>query len=417
MAWALPAYDPQAFTQHWLRNHVLLKAVHLVALGQLGLLFLAVQAQALPVLFHQPQPAKKWPLLLGLGLWIFGVLSLVAFFAGWRNPALLGAAWVCLALAWFLLYLRAGSLRAQSESAGFAWNGLGPAFLYLALMLVLGGAMAWNLIHPVLESDVLSNLQLHVHLGLWGFAGMAIFGFLPKLLRLFQGSVGYAGWPLNYCLSAVHGSLALLLGIWLGWLRRDWAGIAGWGLLLAAFLFAWQLTLLLVKAKKSSINSSLLAQVAGLIFLLAAAAWDARLLNQSAPWQEHAAALALGMGGFINLTLLGTTQRISAVLAWFQRFYDLAKTHQVPTAWELAHPALAWAVTPLQALAAAALAWGLLRGDAVWIRMAGLSGVVAHALTLALSVGALRRGQARPWPNGKNPFIEWVAEQEAKNPA
>jgi hypothetical protein len=409
-AWSYAAYAPEAFTQHWLRNRIVLKAVHSLALGQLGLLFLGVGVQALPVLFHSPKAdalLSSW----GLALWALGVLLLVSFFAGWRHMGLLLATLLTLGIGWALLHLQARAVAAMGEGRSFAWSGLGPAFLYLGLMLLLGGAMAVGLLSPLLPQDPLASLRLHVHLGLWGFAALAIFGFLPKLLRLFQASVGYAGWPLRGVFGFVHAALALLTAQWLGW-AGAWAAAAAGALLLpAALLFALQLVLLLRAAKARRLDSSLALQGTGLLFLLAAAVLDAALLARGGSWQAQAAAVALGLGGFISLVLLGTVQRICAVLAWFQRFYRDAQTHAVPTAWDLVHPGLAWSVLPLQAFAAAALAWGLWEGDAVLVFWAGISGCMAQLLTAALAWRALRWGRATPFPDGQNPFEDWAREQ------
>jgi hypothetical protein len=408
-AWSYAIYDPNAFTQHWLRNHIVLKSVHSLALGQLGLIFLAVSAQAGPVLFHVPQ-SNQGIALWGQGLWALGVLLLVSFFAGWRQGAVLAACLGALGLAWGLLNLQARAVAGQGQARSFAWQGLGPAFLYLGLMVLLGGAMAWGLLTPVLPQDPLASLQLHVHVGLWGFAALAIFGFLPKLLRLFQASTGYAGWPLKLCFKAVHLGLALLLGRWLGapaWVETA----AGAALLTAALAFALQLALLLKAARSPRLDSSLAAQLGGVVFLLAAAGLDAWLLTVGGSWQAQAAAVTLALGGFVSLVLLGTLQRICAVLAWFQRFYQAAKSSAVPTAWDLAHPAWAWSLLPLQAAAAAGLAYGIWRGDAGWVRFAGISGCLAQLAAAALAIGALTRGKAQPFPDGQNPYEEWARQQ------
>jgi hypothetical protein len=109
--------------------------------------------------------------------------------------------------------------------------------------------------------------------------------------------------------------------------------------------------------------------------------------------------------------LLGTLQRICAVLAWFQRFFLKAMRQQVPTAWDLVPPPLAWSLLPLQAGAAACLALGLGLGSAAWIRAGGLLGCGAHLSFLALVLGVLTRGRSLPFPDGVNPYQEWVRSQ------
>ena len=146
--------------------------------------------------------------------------------------------------------------------------------------------------------------------------------------------------------------------------------------------------------------------------LVVAAVLDCSLLSREGDWRAQAATLALGLGGFVNLVTLGTLQRIGAVLAWFQRFYESAKTLQVPTAWDLANPWLAWSALPLQAGAAGILALGLWKGEAGLIQMGGGLGCLAQLSAMALAFGCLTRGKAAPFPDGVNPFEEWAREQQ-----
>ena len=361
-AWAYPLFFSDRINLHWMRNAAVLKAVHCLTLGQLGLLFLAVLVQAVPVLFHRPQASVRVS-LAGQILWGLGVLGLISYFAGWRTLLVLVVTLSALMAGATILWLQARAIVAAGTGRTIAWQGLGPAFLYLGFMLVLGAAMAWGLIKPGLPQDPLQTLQLHIHVGLWGFAGLAIFGFLPKLLRLFQSSTGYATWPQRTSFVAVHGGLGLLFVRWLGYLPREFETLAGLALLLAALLFAFQISLLLFRARARRLDSSLALQLSGVVFLLVAASLDAWLLAGHGTWRQEAATVVLGLGGFISLTLLGTLQRICAVLGWFQRFYEAAKTHAVPTAWELIHPKLAWSILPLQSGAASLLAGGLWTGN------------------------------------------------------
>jgi len=417
LAWSLAAWRPEDFCGHWLRNATVLAALHAVALGQLGLLILTVSVQALPVLFHQPQHVQRRGALAGPWLWAAGSALAIAFLAGARSALLLGAGLACLAAGWCLGFHRALGAVAKLGGAqpSFAWEGLGPALLCLGLQVLLGGALAAGLLHPLLPQDPLASLQLHVHLGLWGVAALSLFGFLPKLLRLFQASVGYASWPLRPSFALVQAGLALLFLRWLGW--PSWLGpwaetAAGLCFLAGAGLHALLLAYLLKAARARRLDSSLAAQLSGVGFLLAAAALDAWLLAGHGGWREQAACVALGLGGYLSLSLLGSLQRINAVLGWFQRFYEAALTQSVPTAWDLVPPGLAWSQTPLQSAAALSLAFGLWRGDAAWIRVAGVSGALAQGAAIGLAVGALTRGRAQPWHDGVNPYAEWSVEQE-----
>src|SRR5665213_786639 len=75
--------------------------------------------------------------------------------------------------------------------------------------------MAYGLLEPVLPQTPMATLNLHVHVALAGFAGLAIFAILPKLLRLFLGAKGYPVWPARLSTLGVH---AGLLSRFAGWL-------------------------------------------------------------------------------------------------------------------------------------------------------------------------------------------------------
>ncbi|MGH7442096.1 MAG: hypothetical protein ACREKE_05415, partial [bacterium] len=187
----LMAWQPTAFTEHFFRNPWMLAAVHLTSVGWLATLFLAVTMQALCVLLHRPQ-AKATAGILGLALFYAGALALVAFLAAWRGPYVLGAALAGLGLGYGLSCRRSWALSRGFPARTRAWSGLVWAHVYLGGVLLLGALMAVGLFRqPVLSQAPQSTLDLHLHLALVGFAGLAILGLLPKLLRLFLGATKY----------------------------------------------------------------------------------------------------------------------------------------------------------------------------------------------------------------------------------
>lgn len=400
---ALLVWSPEAFTLHYFRQPLVLVAVHLSTLGFLGLVFLAVSTQALSVLLHQPRAAFGRS-LAALAAFGCGVLGLLAYFGAWRQITALGLALVGLWAGFSYLALHAGRLARGSEVGTTAWQGLRNAFAYLGLLLLLGSLMGVGLLQPLLPQDPLDTLRLHVHLGLWGFAAMAIFGLLPKLLRLFQGAKGYASWPQRAAFAGIHAGLALELAAWL----RPGLGLealAAAVFMAAGLAFVGQLALLLRAGRKSLLNSSLLTQGLAVVCLLLAAALDLRLSLQPGTWQAQAAAFYLGLVGFVGGSIVGTLQRIGAILSWFQRFYEPEPTQVVPMAWELIDPRLAYAVPLLHFGGVACGAVGLWHGQAFWIRSGGILGLGALLATLGLLALSRVRGKAEPFPGGVNPYL------------
>ena len=399
----LLAIRPGAFTLHYFRNPWMLAAVHLSSLGWLGTLFLAVLLQAQAVLSHQAQPRARrgWA---GPYLFHAGALGLVVYLAGWREAPLLLASLAGLVGGYAVSAARVYRLAPPQAVPGNAWPGLVAALAYLGLLLLLGALMACGLLRPCLPQDPLATLGLHIHLALAGFAGLAILGLLPKLLRLFLGASRYPVWPSRWAGRAVHAGLALHVA---GWILGSVGLVQAATVLLfgAALGLCAQVLLLAGKATKPRFNSSFVLQGSAQGWLLVAAGLDLWLAFRPPQPRLAAAAVDLALFGWIGGTLLGTIQRVSAVLAWFQRFYENPPQHRVPTAWELVDPRLAWAAAGLHPLAVAAGGLGLAWGDAALIRGAGVAGAASLLCTVAVAGLSLRRGQKEDFTDGMNPYL------------
>ena len=284
------------------------------------------------MLLHRPKAGLVIS-VAGQVLFFVGAMALVAFLAGWRVLALLATALAGLGLGYGLLAWQARKLSQATLVKTTAWHGLKSAYLYLGGFLALGAAMACGLLRPVLPQPPLATLGFHIHLAVAGFAGLAIVGMLPKLLRLFLGAMGYATLPGKMAAGGIHAGLWLYLA---GWLSDNHllVVLATAALAVAAASFALQLVLLAGAASKPLLNSSFVAQGVAVVWLLAAAGLDVDLALLGGPWRLAEAAVYLALFGWIGGTILGTAQRIVAVLAWFQRFHEDPPAHQVPTAWE-----------------------------------------------------------------------------------
>lgn len=388
------ALRPQAFTLHYLRNPTVLVAVHLTTLGFLATLFLAITVQALSVLFHRPH---AWPALSawGEGLFLGGAWSLAAFLGGWGGWWTMGAGVAGMSLGLWLLGKQAFTLARVSDTGTVAWTGLKWAYIYLGCMLLLGMLMAHGLLLPLplLPQDPMDSIRFHAHLGLWGFAGLAIFGMMPKLLRLFQGSTGYEGWPLGLAFTAVHAGIALSLMDWLGGgeaVRKA----AAMAFSLGALGFAGQILLLTQAARKLKFDSSFSTQLLAVLCMLLAAGLDLWITFQGGDWRQGAAALYLALVGCVGGAIMGTLQRVVGVLSWYGRFWEASMRVSVPTAWDLVDPRLAWSVPVLHAAGTVCGFFGIWMGEAGLIRWGGWLGSGALAATLALAGLSRCRGQA-----------------------
>lgn len=392
---AVLAWQPEAFVQHPFRQPWVLVAVHLTSLGFFGLIFLSVALQAISVLHHRPR-SLAWPHFAGPSAFALGVLGLLSFFAGARTVERLAFSMAALGsgygwVAWQWLRSVRGQPMNTAPKRGANW-----AFMALGAMIVLGACMACGLLGHPLPLDPFAVLQWHIHLGLAGFAGLAILGLLPKLLRLFQKSKGYPTWPTSIAFAMIF--IGLLGETTFAFHPDSSLGVASAASFLAAALaYALQLFYLLRQGLKRGVESSLALQVLATAWLLIAVGLDLRHSLGRGDWHLAMAAVYAGLFGWIGGMILGTLQKITAILAWMQRFFDRSTDHAVPTAWQLIDPRLAWSVVIFHSAASLCGLVGILRSAPLFIQAAGWTGMAAMATTLALVLNALRRGEARPF--------------------
>jgi hypothetical protein len=391
---ALLVLRPAEFSGHPFRRPWVLASVHLTSLGLLGLLFLIVLLNAAGVLHHrnvsESAEAKAGP-------WLFatGAVSLACFFGAYRSPWLLGFALAALAAGYAATFAAlARQLRGVLYNTD-AKRGSAQGLVALGVVLLLGAAMAPGLLGQPLPFDALAVLRFHIHLGLAGFAGLALAGLLPKLLRLFQGSTGYWTGPTRVTFMAVHAGLCLEAAA-IVWPRPSLPPLASACFLTAALAHTLQIGLLLRKARKRRFDSSLSLQLAALLWLQTAAGLGLAY-SLGGAWRLAAAATYAALFGWVGGSILGTLQRVVAVLAWFQRFYAHSATQAVPTAWELIHPGLAWAAGGLHLAAAGAGVLGLLNASKAALFLSGCCGAASILATVLLVAGAHKRGRARPF--------------------
>jgi hypothetical protein len=348
-AQGLIAVAAPAFAQHWFRQPVVLLAVHLGTLGMLLLTLMAVLTQFMPMLLGQSFAFERViaPLLVFLALAVLGVW---AFLAGLRDS---GLAWgaglsVCAAAAAFGVlalpaFIHGGVTHRLSRAT------LASALFYLFFTVLLGSLLAQGLVHPpLIQGDPFALIALHLHLGLFGFGCLAVFGVSYELLPMFnlaKGVVWRSGW-----LALGFGHLGLLL-LALRTLGPPWAEALGsawaWPLAASVLAYLWQVRQLLAKALRRHLEAN------GVQFRLA---WTALglvvplglVLAVSDALQPglHAAYVYLLLYGFLGGAIFSQLQKIGPLLAWYDRFAPLAGTAAVPSAAQLLQPQLAWA-TPI----------------------------------------------------------------------
>ena len=406
-AQALLALAPQAFTEHWFRQPTVLVALHLTALGFVGILVLGVLTQLLPMLLGRGLGSTA---LVGAALALFGLgmAVLLGVFAGWRDPVpalaaglglVLGSG-VALVMAWPAL-IHAGPNQRLCRAT------LASSMFYLVVTAGLGTLIAHGLVtEPWLASNPLELLRFHAHLGLVGFGCLMVFAVSYELLPMFNLAKGYAQGPGWAALVLVHLGLAglgLTAFDLLG--PKDWCPIFEALLAFGCLAYVVQVLLIQLKAFRRQVDASVWLFGLACLSLVAAAGAGAALACQAAPAPGAvAAAVYVLLFGFLGGAILSQVQKIVPLMAWVDRFSDHAGKAQVPIAGQLLSKPLAWPALPLHGAVLLCGTVGLALGSAAWLRWSGGFGVILFLDQVLLVSRAAGGEKSARWPFHRCPF-------------
>ena len=398
----LMALHPLAFAEHWFRQPTVLLAVHLSTLGFLGVLVLGVLTQFMPMLLGR---ALGSALGAAACLAIFALSALLLFvhFGLWRSSPLAWAAagGVLLSLAGFAA-LASGALFGGGVTHRLSRATLASALGYLLFAVGLGTLLAQGLLGPsLIDTPPLAQLQLHLHLGLFGFGALVLFGVSYELLPMFNLARGYPSWPGWASLALAHIGLLCLAAQVLGVCTEPAALHGAWGvsLALSALLYVVQVLLITHKAMRRQVDASIWALRLAWAWLLLSAAWGlALLLGPETGPGAQAAYIYLGLFGFLGGAIFSQLQKIVPLLSWYDRFAALAGKAVVPTSAQLLDARLAWGGLALHSAATLVGTVALASGAVGGIRLAGSLGCAAFACTIAQVLLCRFGGKALPLP-------------------
>lgn len=395
-AQALIAYAAEDFAQHWFRQPMVLLAVHLGTLGFLVPLVFGVLTQFMPMLLGRTFAYERaLPYLLGfLGLAVAGVWL---YLGGWREGGLAWGAGLSVTavvaafgtLAWPAIVYGGISHRLSRAT-------LASSFFYLFWTVLLGSFLAQGLIQPpLIAGEAFSLIALHLHLGLFGFGSLAVFGVSYELLPMFNLAKGvpwFWGWV---ALSFAH--LGMIF-ITLATLGPAWAVVLGhaWPLCLALSVasYLWQIRVLLAQAMRRKREANGVQFRVAWAFLALTTLLGLTLSFQAQPTLgAHAAYVYLLLFGFLGGAIFSQLQKIVPLLSWYDRFAPYAGRSGVPTAAQLLDERLAWATPFLHGATVLCGALGLLLSLTWLIRLSGLLGSLFFGAQAVLMLGSRVRGK------------------------
>lgn len=301
---------------------------HLFTLGWITTSILGALYQFLPVALGTSIHSTRVAYLT-FGLHVPGLALLVTGLVTGRSGFLVaGAAGLSSGLLLF-----AGNLALTLRAAvrgGLTRRALTAAAVFLAVTVVLGGALSGNLHWGYLGGDRILALAVHVHVASLGWVLLVIVGVAGRLLPMFLLSHGAPEWPgeAAFWLLTV-GVGMLVVGHHGPWLPAVLAAALTSGAGVAAFLL--QVFLFYRRSRKPTVDPGMRLAAAGCLFIALSLALAPFALGVGVRSPRLATAYvgSLIVGGFTPF-VAGHFYKILPFLTWFHRFGPLAGEREVP---------------------------------------------------------------------------------------
>lgn len=373
---------------------------HTVTLGWITLTIMGASYQLVPIVLERPiwsERLARWQFLAMTG----GIVGMVGHFSIGERVGLLWAAGVTgLGVAMHLVNITL-SIRGLARWT-FTARLMAIALTGLALTVAFGVALATDRVWKFLPGPFFPTLHAHFHLALLGWIMPVVLGVAARVYPMFLLAAEPEGWPGRVQLWGVGAGVPLVA---VG-LLASWALVVAGALAVtaaAAGHLYWVVGMVRSR-KRPALDWGLRLALTGTAFLAAGALMGLALafdfISGPRPGLAYA---ALGLGGWVSLTMIGMMLKIVPFLVWYRAYAPLVGKATVPTLAQLSWPAAErlayWLLTGGVTLLAGALA----AGDAAWIRLAGAAlaaGALAFVATLARVLHHLAPCAARRRPRG-----------------
>jgi len=369
---------------------------HTVTLGWITLAMMGASYQLVPMLLGRPiwsERLARWQ----FAMLVAGVVGLAAHFYIAEFSGMLWAAGIVGAGIGAHAVNVAVSLRGLARVT-FTVRLFAMGLAGLVLTLGFGALLATDRVVKILPAaGFFPTLHAHFHLALLGWVMPVVLGVTARVYPVFLLAGEPAGWP-------GHAQLwGLLLGVptlTLGILASP--ALVRVGALLVASAVAghaaWVLEIVRSR-RRPALDWGLRFVLTGAAFLLPASALGLGLAFDVVGGPRPTLAyVALALGGWISLTIVGMMLKIVPVLVWYRVYAPHIGRTQAPPLKELGWPAVEglawWLLTGGMVGLAAALA----AGNAWWIGAAGTVvtlGALAFGATLAATLHHLSPHAAR----------------------
>jgi hypothetical protein len=303
---------------------------HLFTLGWITTSIMGALYQLLPVVLGREirwLSVARLTLCLhapGVALFVMGLVTV--------RPALtiVGASAVSIGVVLFAVNVGATLRRARPRDP--TWWALASAVFFLVGTMVLGGAMAANLVWPYMAAERLVALVTHLHVGLVGWALLAVVGVAQKLLPMFLLSPEATDGRVPVALLSV-GTMTLFSLHHAPW---SWArSLPAMIMVVGMAAFFRQALGFYRQRKRRDLDPGLRLAAAALCLLAVATAMGGVLALTGFTGPNIVVA-------YVGSIILGVTLFVAAIyykivpfLVWYHRFAPLAGRGPVPTVADL----------------------------------------------------------------------------------
>lgn len=397
---ATAAFVVAAATVPWLASELaghyyqprVLALTHTVTLGWITLAIMGASYQLVPIVLQRPVWSVRVA-RLQLALMLVGVSGMIAhfFIAEWSG-LVWGAGLVMLGIAAHVVNIGMalrGVERGTLTSRLFAF-----ALAGVAATAAVGLALGVDRLVPFIPLGFFARLHAHVHLALLGWILPMVLGVGARVFPIFLQAPAPTGWRLRVQLwGLVAGVPVTVAGVATSTSVLTVAGAIGVGAAVMGHLAS--LVGMARADRRPPLDGALRFVLTGAAALAVATVMGLGFAFDLLDGPRLGLAyVALVLGGWISLTIIGMMLKIVPFLVWYRVYAPLAGRAPVPTLAELSWPWPERCAYVLLTIGTAALAAAAAAGDVGWIRAAGFV-TGAGALAFALAVGAPLRHLGR----------------------
>lgn len=323
----LPFVAPQALLAPGF-PHVLALA-HIATLGWLTMTIMGASLQLVPVIVVSPlRGARLWP--AQYPVYLLGVSLMVSGFWFTRTPLLIagGVLVVCAALHYAGIMF-ATLLGASTRPLSVRY--LMASVSYLCVVVTLGLTAALNFQFGFLGAAANRLLLAHITLGVIGWLTTTLMGVSYTLMPMFalvHGQSDVAGRRIFILLNV--GVIGLAAGFALSSSPAE--ALAGFLLVIAVALFAWDYARMLRRRKRRPLDVTQRHALAGVCYLVCITLVTP-ILALTGAWRHEQIAVGLALAAFVGWlgqSAIGYLYKIIPFLIWQTRYGPLVGKQPVP---------------------------------------------------------------------------------------